>query len=190
MPSIQRPSTAPVSRERQTLKGRQKEKERVPTQKDLLEREKELKQRRASHVNNNFINSNAMSVIAAGHPEAHPEAESNQALHHKSYGKVPPYLAARQKKRLEEEEERRRNAPDPTCPRGMKVMPDEERIGTLRVLQDSQAEARKQLYAFPLAIDTPSQLRYKNKLEAKLKEIEEAILIFDRDRVYIADNDA
>lgn len=188
MPINERPKTAPVPR-RQSIERHNhhhKGKDPVPTQKELLEREKMLKQRRMSRGNNDFINSNAMSVIAA-HPEA-PEAESNQPVHHKSYGRVPPYLAARQKKWLEEEEERRRNAPDPTCPRGMKVMPNDERIETLGVLRESQAEARKQLYALPLTIDTPSQLRYKNKLEAKLKEIEEAILIFDRDRVYIADD--
>ena len=53
------------------------------------------------------------------------------------------------------------------------------------VLVLRQLEARYQMNALPLRIETPSQIRRKNALEAKLQEIEEAIKVFDKTRVYV-----
>ena len=59
---------------------------------------------------------------------------------HESYGKNPKYLEERKQQMKEEKELRMRNMPDPDCPKGMKLMPDEERLSTLENLQRSKAE--------------------------------------------------
>ncbi len=67
-------------------------------------------------------------------------------------------------------------------------MPEEERLDTLRVLQESLAETSKLIARLPLKIETMGQIRRKNELEAKVKELEDAIAIFSRETVYIADD--
>lgn len=44
-----------------------------------------------------------------------------------------------------------------------------------------------QIFRLPLKIETMGQVKRKAELEAKLKEIEGAIEIFSRDKVYIAE---
>ena len=85
-----------------------------------------------------------------------------------------------------EERERILNAPDSDCPDGMTAMPESERVETLRVLQQSEEDAKKELFALPLTVETVALTRKKNSLEAKLKEIEDAKKIFSRAKVYIA----
>ena len=53
--------------------------------------------------------------------------------------KVPDYLVSRQEEWEREAERRRAEAPDPSCPPGMKLMPEEERLKTLGLLQVRQS---------------------------------------------------
>lgn len=71
----------------------------------------------------------------------------------------------------------------------MKMMPEAERLDTLRVLQESLEETTKLVGRLPLKIETMGQIRRKTELEAKLKELEDAIAIFSRDVVFIADDE-
>ena len=48
---------------------------------------------------------------------------------------VPDYLVSRQEEWEREEARRKAEAPDPSCPPGMKLMPEEDRLQTLRQLQ-------------------------------------------------------
>lgn len=45
-----------------------------------------------------------------------------------------------------------------------------------------------QISRLPLKIETMGQVKRKTELEAKLKEIEDAIEIFSKDKVYIAED--
>ncbi len=83
------------------------------------------------------------------------------------------------------------STPTPYCdvPSGMKIMPESERLDTLRVLQESLEETNKLIGRLPLKIETMGQIRRKTELEAKLKELEDAIAIFSRDVVFIADDE-
>lgn len=60
---------------------------------------------------------------------------------------VPDYLLSRQEEWERDEERRKAEAPDPSCPPGMKVMPEEERLSTLKLLQVKVASegCRKQI---------------------------------------------
>lgn len=104
-----------------------------------------------------------------------------------NYGKVPGYLVKRKEEWEAEAEARRAAAPDPSCPPGMTVMPEEERVETLRVLRESQAETTRLLSRMPFRVETISMKRKKGALEAKLQELESAIKMFDRERVLVAD---
>ena len=100
--------------------------------------------------------------------------------------KVPTYLEQRKAQWEEEKEEVRRRAPDPNCPKGMCLMPEEERLDTLDTLYASRTDALKQLQAMPFVIETPSLKRKQQVLEGKLREIENALVLFNRPKVYIA----
>lgn len=111
---------------------------------------------------------------------------SGSDTRHDSYGRVPGYLVNRKNEWAELEEERRRNAPDPSCPKGMCLMPEEERQATLSTLFDSRQECLRQLERMPFVIETPSAKRRVEELEKKLREIEKAIEIFNKPKVYVA----
>ena len=88
----------------------------------------------------NFIGQNrnkADSMRAMKTMTTREKRAEKDAVHH-NFGKVPEYLLDRKAKWAEEKEEAARRAPDPNCPRGMKLMPEEERISTLEVLEQSR----------------------------------------------------
>jgi hypothetical protein len=68
----------------------------------------------------------------------------------------------------------------------MTLMPESERLETLKVLNESETLTKNELFAMPLTVETLAQKKKKNALEAKLKEIEDAVKIFNRPKVFIA----
>ncbi|RLN54673.1 hypothetical protein BBJ28_00023402 [Nothophytophthora sp. Chile5] len=131
-----------------------------------------------------YVNANAWEVIKAPSTRSNQEEEARPSR--RDYGRIPRYLLERKEQWAREEEERRLNAPDPDCPPGMVLLDEDERIRTLRVLHKSLGEAQLRMNALPLSIETMMQIRRKNALEAKLQEIEDAIKVFDRAKVYVA----
>lgn len=111
--------------------------------------------------------------------------ESPEKYLHEEFGTVPKYLEDRKTKMEEDIAERRRRMPDPDCPPGMKLMPTDERLSTLQKLNDSRTEAMSQLSRMPFMVENPSAVRRKKDLENKLKEIESAIDIFSKPKVFI-----
>jgi hypothetical protein len=77
------------------------------------------------------------------------------------------------------------SAPDPDCPKGMKLMPEDERLSTLESLQASKTECLRLLTKLPFVLDTISSKKKQEVYENKLKEIENAISIFKRPKVFI-----
>lgn len=51
------------------------------------------------------------------------------------HGQVPEYLVSRQEEWEREADRLKAEAPDPSCPPGMKLMPEEDRLQTLRQLR-------------------------------------------------------
>uniref|UniRef100_A0A665X5Y8 Enkurin domain-containing protein n=1 Tax=Echeneis naucrates TaxID=173247 RepID=A0A665X5Y8_ECHNA len=101
-------------------------------------------------------------------------------------GKVPLYLEERKQQWRKEEEERRRNTPDPTIPAGHTLMPENERQETLKSLKESMSQFLLiTLLSLPLKADNLSLRSRRARLDCRLSEIEEAIKIFSRDKVYI-----
>lgn len=129
-----------------------------------------------------FVNRNKISAITTA--PSRNDIKDEEVLH-EEFGRVPKYLEQRKLQAEEIEREKRRNAPDPNCPPGMKIMPESERQNTLAVLNKNKEEALHQLGKMPFVVETPSLMRRKAELEGKLREIEKAIEIFSKPKVYI-----
>jgi hypothetical protein len=136
--------------------------------------------------NIDFINRNKMKAITMATEDNRTSAQQQQQAKHEDYGRVPDYLEERKAQWAEQEAERRRRMPDPNCPPGMCLMPEAERRNTLDTLQSSKEEALQQLRRMPFVIETPSMRKKQEALEAKLREIDNAIGIFSKEKVYIA----
>ncbi|XP_018529177.1 enkurin domain-containing protein 1 [Lates calcarifer] len=100
-------------------------------------------------------------------------------------GQVPQYLEERKEQWRKEDEERRRNAPDPTVPAGHTLMPESERQETLKSLKETHRALVTELLSLPLKADNLSVRSQRAHLDCRLSEIEEAIKIFSRDKVYV-----
>lgn len=62
------------------------------------------------------------------------------------------------------------------------------RFRHLQVLKQSQAEAMAQLQRLPFNVETPSMRKRQEMLEGKLREIEHALSIFMKPKVYVAED--
>ncbi|KAJ8380325.1 hypothetical protein SKAU_G00011030 [Synaphobranchus kaupii] len=100
-------------------------------------------------------------------------------------GRVPQYLEERKQQWRREAEERRKNTPDPSIPPGHTMMSEPERQETLQSLKDNQQSLVKELLSLPVRMDTLGVRSRRAELDRKLSEVEEAIKIFSRDKVYI-----
>ncbi|XP_050390800.1 enkurin domain-containing protein 1 [Patella vulgata] len=103
-------------------------------------------------------------------------------------GEVPKYLKARKAQWKREDEERIANTPDPTMPPGHRALSNEERRETLDLLIKKQGELQNQMSKLPLRTDTMRIRTVKNDIETKLSEVEEAIKIFSRPKVFVKIN--
>lgn len=68
------------------------------------------------------------------------------------------------------------------------LMPEAERLETLQALQASREEAKAAMQRLPLLIETLGQKKRKEALDNKMKELEDAIKIFTRPKVYVQDD--
>lgn len=139
---------------------------------------------RAPRPNKDFIGENRNKIQEMLPPRADNNADG--ASTHEEFGRIPKYLLDRKLKAAQEEDERRRNAPDPDCPRGMKRMPEEERIHTIEVLSSSKEECLLQLSKLPFVVETPVLRKKQESLEQKLREIDNALELFRKPKVFIA----
>lgn len=69
---------------------------------------------------------------------------------------------------------------------GMIRLSEEERLQTLESLKTNRAELLSALSKLPFVIDTPTLKRRQTDIETKIREIENAIGIFNRTTVYVA----
>jgi hypothetical protein len=69
---------------------------------------------------------------------------------------------------------------------GFKLMPEMERLGMVRSLEMSRAEGMLQLQKMPLQLQTVGQFARKQQLEDKLKEVEQALVTFNKPEIYVA----
>jgi len=133
--------------------------------------------------NKNFISGNAREVI--GTAPRRPGSREVSFTEKEDYGKVPQYILERKMERMEEEERRRREAAEAKLPPGMMLMEESDRLQTLALLDENLRKLNSDLGRFPLTVETESRKRAKAELENKIKEVEEAIKMFSKPKVYI-----
>lgn len=134
----------------------------------------------------NYISQNSRAALTAK-PSSKKEKKP-QSTKHDEFGRVPSYIQER--KRIQEEEEARRmleEEKNKDAIPGMILMPESERLETLQILNETKEKIIKDLRNLPMICDTLGLKRKKTELEAKLQEIEDALVIFSRSKVYIAE---
>jgi len=109
----------------------------------------------------------------------------NELLESHQFGEVPTYLRKRQDQWREDEEYRIANTPDPAMPPGHRQLPEQERTQTLGLLQKKLNELTSQMSRLPIGADTVRVRQQKVALENQLTEVEEAIKIFSRPKVFV-----
>lgn len=101
-------------------------------------------------------------------------------------GTVPDYLVKRKEEWAEKERENEKNKPDPDCPKGHKRVPEDERRKVLENLKKTQNELERELLSLPVRqCDTLKYKQRKMDLEVKLNELDEAIKIFSKKKVFV-----
>ncbi|KAM3937554.1 enkurin domain-containing protein 1 [Leptodactylus fuscus] len=103
----------------------------------------------------------------------------------KQKGHVPQYLLDLKEKWRKEQEERKKQTPDPSLPPGHTMMPEHERQETLNKIKQTQSQLLKELVMLPVRADNLSIQNRRTELEKKLSEIEEAVKVFSRPKVFI-----
>ncbi|KAK1194810.1 ENKD1 protein, partial [Pygoscelis papua] len=126
--------------------------------------------------------SQSLQALAELLEQKHREQEEYNA---KQKGHVPQYLLERKELWRRQMEERLRNLPDPDTPPGHTMMSEGQRLETLSNLKQSQEQLIKDLVMLPVRADTLSMQKRRVELERKLSQIEEAIKIFSRPKVFI-----
>ncbi|XP_053771245.1 enkurin domain-containing protein 1 isoform X2 [Desmodus rotundus] len=105
-------------------------------------------------------------------------------------GHVPHYLyihslLERRDLWRQEAEARQRSQPDPTVPPGHTRMPENQRLETLSNLLQSQSQLLRELVLLPARADSLRAQSHRAELDQKLVQVEEAIKIFSRPKVFI-----
>lgn len=143
-----------------------------------------LAERTTPREQKDYIRQN--NAAAAAQPLRRKSRDAGRRVPAHRNGEVPEYLN-RRKQEVAEAKFKRENV-DRDCPPGMTLMDDADRRDTLQTLRSSKKEAENQLMKMPLNIHTLAQKQRQEQLEGQLKEIESAILIFNKPKVYIADD--
>ncbi|XP_077570683.1 enkurin domain-containing protein 1 [Stigmatopora nigra] len=102
-------------------------------------------------------------------------------------GQVPHYIEQRKKQWRKEEEEKRKKL-NPSVPDGYILMDDSERQQSLKTLKENHRAMVTELVLLPLKADNLSVRSRRAFLDKRICEIEEAISIFSRDKVFIKIN--
>jgi hypothetical protein len=134
---------------------------------------------------NHYQDENDINLINTPAPIDH---EFDSIQKHKSFGKVPNYLEKIKHEMELTKEKREEERAKARMPPGTRLMTEEERINTLEELQRQRAEVSDILFSLPLSLKTEALKMRKRELEAKLIEIERAIITFSRKIVYIKDD--
>lgn len=144
---------------------------------------------KTNHISKNILHASSSPVLRRRPPSAVAvqELEKKRSEEEKKYkrGHVPNYLRKRQEQWRIDEEERIRNIPDPSIPPGHTLMPRDERLQTLELLKKKHKDMTTELNSLPVSCDTLRIKTRKTELEKKLRDIENAIKIFSRPKVFV-----
>ena len=152
----------------------------------VIQTSKALASARSNQSDERGAGTEPLGQFLSSHPASAPAPTASIAKHD-NYGKVPAYIRAQQsdmaaaKARAAEEAKEKELG----IPPGMILMPEDQRLHTLAVLQENHKKVLYDISCFPLRIETISRKKARAELEEKLLEIEKALQLFSRKRVLI-----
>eukprot|EP00002_Diphylleia_rotans_P040691 TRINITY_DN9716_c0_g2_i1.p1 TRINITY_DN9716_c0_g2~~TRINITY_DN9716_c0_g2_i1.p1 ORF type:complete len:286 (+),score=55.90 TRINITY_DN9716_c0_g2_i1:44-901(+) len=116
-----------------------------------------------------------------------PPPTTNPKEINPNFGKTPDYIVQRQiaeaSEALRKQEEARKRA---ECPAGMRIVPDAEKNETLAILRENQQNLLRELQTFPLQPTSFGQQQRRAHVEARLRDVEDAIKLYSQKKVFVA----
>ncbi|CAI2732059.1 unnamed protein product [Schistosoma spindalis] len=100
-------------------------------------------------------------------------------------GVIPPYLIKMKQKEKERIQKELENQPDPDQPPGHQRMPEQERLNTLELLNKAHNQLSEEFSHLPVRMDTLRIRSRRAEIESRLSELEQAIEIFSKPKVFI-----
>ncbi|GAA48185.1 hypothetical protein CLF_101287 [Clonorchis sinensis] len=100
-------------------------------------------------------------------------------------GGLPAYLIKERHQAAAAAAREAANRPDPDQPPGHVRMSDADRVSTLELLRKAHAELTEEWFKLPVRMDTMRIRARRSELEQRLIELEQAISIFDKPKVFI-----
>ena len=126
------------------------------------------------------------AIFEMNPPKQAAQDEATIAGKNKNYGKVPNYLNKYKNQREEEAKQKAEQEEMSKHPPGTRLMPENERLETLRDLKESIVETNRQLETMPVAARSQKIEKHKKELEEKLARLERAVETFSKQQVYVA----
>ena len=129
-------------------------------------------------MNNNLMIKNNISKLR-------PISSKIKSPLHKDFGKVPKYLKemkmkAEMLKKLESKKKE-----EEKYPKGTRLIPEEERLLTLKKLKESKKELENLIEKLPITLNSLTSRNKQQKLYKELDEIEQAIMTFSKTQVFV-----
>ena len=138
-------------------------------------------------IQKNFIRDNRNLVIENKVKQKRGQTgdKRNKNEKHKDFGKIPDYIKKYEMERELQKEELKRKEEESKIPKGTKLLSEEERLATLNGLIKNKNEITNQLEKMPITNRTMAIQKRKEELSQKLEEIESAIQMFSKKRVFV-----
>lgn len=109
---------------------------------------------------------------------AEKEYKEKNMVQHRNYGQVPNYVKKFNQQRENIEVMRMLEEEKAKIPPGTRLMPEQERLDTLKDLMESKRELNTALEKLPVVSKTIAMQRHRKDLEDKLTRIENAVETF------------
>lgn len=104
-------------------------------------------------------------------------------------GEIPKYLTARKLEWQKAKEEEEKIALASCGPPGHVLLKEDERLAMLESLETDVAAQYNELSTLPLTVRTLKMKKRKEEIEGKILELEEAIAVFSKPKVFIRKRD-
>jgi len=133
-----------------------------------------------------YVRQNIMkaAVHSKGADSGRSTASTMISTKHKT-GSVPKYLKTRQAEWRDAEAAALAAIPDPDCPPGHRLLPQEERLSRLEMRKERHKELLEEVNRLPVSSDTRRVRLRRAELEAELAQLEGDITVYNRHKVFV-----